>query len=294
MRRTPVLALAAACALAGCGKGGGDDTALRRALADVRDAPSTRAFVAFGDTKALKRLAGAPDRSPPTPPRLDPRWSGVLASGFGVLQAGLGEPGAVDPLSADRALTAGLGADAVRLDGAGVTRGTGGRLLRVRRTRGDAVVFARSPAAADLLLGGDGPSLADAKSFAALAACLGDVVAVEVYGRLPSRQPNTVVALGVRRPGGDDDPVREVLCAVGRDDAGADAEVAALRKGFAPDAAYADAPIRDAVSDTEIGRADASGLPVARAVLTLRQGRPAGFLSQRLRTFDVPGLFDRR
>jgi len=145
--RIAVIAVGFAALSGGCGgaSGGhgpspGSPSGFAEALAAVGDDPLSRQYLEYGDTPALRRLAGAPASIAELgKTQLNSRWVTVLGWGANILAARqtLG-PTVVDSLAADRAVTVGPPARvAVRLDGPGIdgkaVEGALGRLGARRR-----------------------------------------------------------------------------------------------------------------------------------------------------------------
>ncbi len=149
----------------------------------------------------------------------------------------------------------------------------------------------------DAILGG-GRSLAADPSYRAAATCLGNVVAAALAPprTLGISTSATLVAIGDRRPASASAPVKEVLCVADRAASSAAPQIARLEKALSPHApAYRvkslPAPLCESlpggcrgisygsnVQSVTVGRADANGLTVVRAVITLRSNAPAGYL----------------
>jgi hypothetical protein len=115
-------------------------------------------------------------------------------------------------------------------------------------------------------------------------------VAADLYrGSFLRSADAEVVAVGTRRTS---EPV-EVLCAVGDGDQ-ADRAADALRKRLSLDSILPDTrqALGDIARETKIDTGEAEGRSYARAVLTLRDGRPRGFLQQSVARGTVAGFLE--
>lgn len=132
----------------------------------------------------------------------------------------------------------------------------------------------------DAILGG-GRSLASDPSYKAAASCLGDVVAAVLGppGALGVHSSAALVAIGDRRPVSASAPVTEVLCIVDTTPTSTGPQIARLRAALSPHTPeYGGIRYGLYVDSVTVGRADANGRPVVRAVITLRANVPAGYL----------------
>jgi hypothetical protein len=174
-----------------------------------------------------------------------------------------------------------------------------GVLNHLDRSFAQGHTFASGPAVAPVLaiLGG-GRSLASDPRYEAAATCLGDVVAAEiVQNTLNPSNGTQLIAIGDRRPASSSAPITEVLCAVDSAASQADAQVARLRSSLGPSgripSTQTPGPTESAsriVSSVTVGRADHNGIPVARAVITMRSNVGAGYLNRLLQTNQIVGL----
>jgi hypothetical protein len=134
------------------------------------------------------------------------------------------------------------------------------------------------------ILGG-GRALGAVAEYKAAAGCLGSVVAAVIApGSSLALPAGQLVAIGEQRPPSGTSPVNEMLCTVGGSAAMANRQVAAVRRALAPHAVLpgTQEPAGSVVAAVSAGRADADGLTVVRALITLRPTRPAGFLYELL------------
>jgi hypothetical protein len=308
----------AGCGGDGGDSGGGR---LADALSSVSAGPAGEQAFLWTDVAAVRQAGdfsahtGDMRLTPAQRPWLTPLGTGAprLANAGVTVRDQLG----IDLLSADQAITIGNAPEsAVRLDGVdaapahdslsklpGAKAGQLGD--RAIITRGDerqvdldgdasqlligignrfyakdgTVALSGTDAALQGVLGDGGDPLGDQPAYAAAADCLGDVVSAEIH---PGRDAGTeaaLVAIGAR---GDATPT-EVLCVVGDEDR-ADAAAQTLRKRMTPDAITPDTrqPLSDLVAGTDVSTGGSGDEHYARAVLTLADERPLGFLTQAL------------
>ncbi|WP_326646340.1 hypothetical protein OG884_17080 [Streptosporangium sp. NBC_01755] len=136
-------------------------------------------------------------------------------------------------------------------------------------------------------LGGN-PSLAADPDHAAIAECLGDVVAAAVT--VPS--PPTAVALygvGLRRPAATTDQAVNVVCVLPR---GSKVKETFTGKFTTKAVTQSGTPLSDLVEDIahdEVGSGDGA---VLRATLKIKQDGPVTLVLKMLLTGELPGLFD--
>jgi len=300
---------------------------LSDALDSVSAGPASERHFAWSDVAAIRRLAKLPDSSRDIDYAALRTWSFPLATGappVATAMPQLAERLRLDYLAAGRAVTIGVRPDvATRFDGVDggavqdALRSAGAREQRVGDhtalsveveggedgevdflapallalgdravAEGETVAFARDGAALPQVLGDEGEPLGDRPPFAAAAACLEDVVSADLYaGSLVGRTDAEIVAVGVR----DGDAPLEVLCAIG-DDGQAERAAQALRERFGLGATTPDTRQRVSTfaTDVEVDTGDAADRSYARAVLTLRDDRPRGFLQRALAEGVVP------
>jgi hypothetical protein len=308
--------LLAGCGGDGGGSGG---SRLAGALSSVSAGPAGEQAFLWTDIAAVRQAGDFPEHiadmklTPAQQPWLTPLGTGAprLATAGVTARDQLG----IDLLSADQAITIGNAPDsAVRLDGADATLARDGlsklpgakpgqlgdRAIITRGAEGqvdldgdasqlligignrfyaqdETVALSGTDAALKAVLGDGGDPLGDQPGYTAAADCLGDVVSAEIH---PGRDAGTdadLVAIGAR---GNATPT-EVLCVIGDQDQ-ADADAAALRTHMAPDAITPDTRQRlsDIVAKTDVTTGGSGDAHYARAVLTLADGRPLGFLTQ--------------
>jgi hypothetical protein len=204
---TVLVAAFALMGLSACGDdgNGGGGSGLGDALDAVSAGPSSQAYFAYSDVTALRDAAGTPDMANEE----FRRWAVPFMLGAPALTQ-RGRSGDLDLFSADRFLTVGAGGDSgARADGLEGDTGTLTEGADAASSEDGTVAVATSEQALDEVLGrGDAP-LGDGDEYAAIADCLGDVVAAAV-AQTP-KSDYALVGVGVR---GGDDPV-DVLCIIG-------------------------------------------------------------------------------
>lgn len=286
LRRTGIaLVLAAGFAVLSGGCGGASDgdgaspgsrSGLAGALAAVGDDPLSRQYMEYGDTPALRRLAGAPAAVEGVLLRIGAQRRRTRGLEF----LALGREGRVDP--GELPVPLGLPSSFDRVV-----------------ARPETVAAGSSERAVAVALGAGAGRLDRVPAFAAAARCLGDVVAARLSsGKFSGARPEIeLVAAGVLRPTGDG-PLREALCLIARDAATADRNLGALRPALGKNGRD---PITggrrgEQLAAVSVGRADSAGQPVVRAVLTLRPQVSAGYLFRAAQAFALPplGTSDRR
>ncbi|GAA3389384.1 hypothetical protein [Cryptosporangium minutisporangium] len=268
MRRLLLLGLVVLTALVnGCTSGGKDDpgdesNALVRALERISASDTTRQQITFDDTAALTELSDDAD------PAVG--FGGLVLAGSPALSGdlktvekttGLRPRSASFTISAGRtpavvAVVAGgqnaddvektLTASGWKADGDQLVASPDGsvsdgttlpiHLARVRADGSDVVYAGNGARVSDVGRSGsaraDGDTLADDRRVAALADCLGDVVAATFVVGQQQGSP-TMVAVGVRRPKTGDDTPRAVTCTAWSTSAAADAYTTDLRDALA-------------------------------------------------------------
>jgi hypothetical protein len=246
--------LVLACTLGGCSgasnSGATGGTGLDAALSHVADTPATRVQVSYDDTAELVKLSG-------NDPGSTKGFAGLLGLGSGALvdlYASLASDTGISLLREDYAVTAGNppqaltllhgGQDATlvtsRLTKLGWKQGSGmltgpsspagdsqaaflyALQLHVVRAGGADVAFGGSGADLGNIGSPPGSTLAGDPLVSALADCLGDVVAAQVFvgGDLGGRNP-VAVAVGVRTPASDAATPRAIACVAWQSQAGA-------------------------------------------------------------------------
>jgi hypothetical protein len=230
-----LIPIAAGCS--GGGAAGGDG--LSSALGHVADTAGNRGQVYYDDTATLVRLTGpTPDYSKGFAVLLGLGTSSIAAT-IPVLSGDTG----IEVFKENFAITAGSPPAALTLldggqDASLVTsrltrlgwKQDGGTLVgpSISGGSGDAPDYALPmhevrPGGADVVFGGQGADLAQAGSpsgstlasdpmVSALASCLGDVVAAEIFVGSLSGTPAAAVAVGVRTPSSDTATPRAVAC----------------------------------------------------------------------------------
>jgi hypothetical protein len=231
--RVAAVTLAAALSLTGCSLVHGSEppSRLQLALRRIADGDSTKAFVEFGDTAALVAVSGRGDTGDSDP------WYAVRTFGAAGVPPESATLGGMRPFDADYMIAAGNPRTPVALvaggqDAAAVTTaltakgwtspgdgqlqapGGAGELAvwlgRVRASGPD-VVYGGAGAALDTIGAPSGRTLADDPWYAALAGCLGGVIAAELQPDAGGSRP-TAVAVGIYRPADANATVRAAVC----------------------------------------------------------------------------------
>ncbi|SHN46633.1 hypothetical protein [Cryptosporangium aurantiacum] len=255
MQLRPVLLCALVCLalVNGCSSespessGPDSGTALERALGRVAATDTTRQQITFDDTAALASLGET--------------FGALSLSGVAALTTYADQAKGLRPKSASFTVTAGRAPETVsllaggqdadevekQLTGAGWKRdgdelvapalGAGGDgstlpiiLARVR-TDGEDVVYGGTDGGLSDVGSPDGGSLADDRRVAALASCLGDVVAASFVISQDPKAPDgpTMTAVGVRRPKSGGDTPQALACTAWSTSAAADTYATEVR-----------------------------------------------------------------
>jgi hypothetical protein len=253
-----VAALAAMVpAIAGCSGGsGGGGSGLETALARVADTANNRTEIFYDDTSELVKVAGASPLATKGFALLRGMGAVPLESVFiNPQQAGLnlfGENYAVTAGSEPRILTMMAGGQSASQVTSHLTKlgwkHSGGRLLAPKSANASEYELALDqvqPSGTDVLIGGSGadlgqigaPSgqtLASDPDISALASCLGNVAAAEIFSGVGSGSIKpTAVAVGVSQPASNTATPQAVTCVSWPTQAAATAYAAKLRTALA-------------------------------------------------------------
>jgi hypothetical protein len=255
-----------ACSLGSCSSGSGGSgpiagSSLQAALSHVADTPATRAAIAYDDTSALVQLAG----TDPGATKGFAQIRGWGAASLADMMVSLSGDTGISVFGEDYSITAGNPPQALTLlhggqDASLVTssltklgwKQNGGMLvgpaypaggsgnatdyalqLHVVQASGSDLTFGGSAANLSQIGSPSGSTLAGDPLVAALASCLGDVVAaqVQVGGDLGGRNP-VAVAVGVAAPASNAATPHAVACVAWPSQAGATQYAADARKAL--------------------------------------------------------------
>lgn len=246
--------------IAGCSGGSGGGTGLDTALSRVADTANNRSQIFYDDTSELVRLAGANPVATKGFALLRGLGAGAIAASYylGPQQAGINLYGE------DYAVTAGFPPQEVTLIAGGQSasqvtshltklgwKRSGGRLLAPSASSGPAATDDENLAqvessGSDVLIGSphadlsqigapSGSTLASDPDISALASCLGNVVAAEIFSGVAGSgsAKATAVAVGVSQPASNTATPHAVVCVSWPAQAGAAQYAASLSKALA-------------------------------------------------------------
>lgn len=309
----------AAATLTACSDGSGlagdptEVTGFEEALSRIAATDATRTAVSYDDTATLVEVAGATSYDGYGYLR------GLGAPALAAYSTILAEQASVDLAAADFTISAGeppgtVGLVAGGQDADAATSGltavgyeeAGDHLVAPALAESDPSWGALSLAMAQVRLTGsdavygyqdsdlaDGvdpsePTLADDPLIAALANCLGDVVAAQISTADIGAKP-TAVAVGVRIPDGPDETAQATVCVSWADEGAADRYAENLPDALSADSPGTGQPYADLLTETKV-----TNLGGDAHVVSLTAATPDSpfLIFQMLARVDLPGLPD--